>query len=395
MLAQIKNINLLDAKEFAVIGVVLGNPVRFHIGFVRKESGELRLSRTFECSNFLEVQNAIPKKIPVILNFSNKGVINRMVKAQGEYLKQVLFNARPEDFYSYVLHGNEHNFVSICRKEVVDQHIGQLRGAGYHLVDYSIGPFVVGECSGIIEEDKIRTQHGELSFSNGSLVKFEMLSNDAGEGTYTLGNDKVKGGELVWLAAVLNYLHPSERIEYEKGMLWGDKREYKRKKIFELLAVSGLVAFMSALLGSYLLLLYFNKEYVRCEEQLYHFTDNYAQIKKMEEDLANKRFIAENSGVSNKNFLSFYLNELIGTTPSGVLLNHVEVNPLDKKVKSNEPVSLQSNMILVSGETNNSYYVNQWVKQLMTFPWVAKIEIMRLNRIDGDKETFSLKLEID
>ncbi|MAO16609.1 MAG: hypothetical protein CMH44_06990, partial [Muricauda sp.] len=90
MLAQIKNINLLDAKEFAVIGVVLGNPVRFHIGFVRKESGELRLSRTFECSNFLEVQNAIPKKIPVILNFSNKGVINRMVKAQGEYLKQVL-----------------------------------------------------------------------------------------------------------------------------------------------------------------------------------------------------------------------------------------------------------------------------------------------------------------
>ena len=52
-------------------------------------------------------------------------------------------------------------------------------------------------------------------------------------------------------------------------------------------------------------------------------------------------------------------------------------------------------MILVSGETNNSYYVNQWVKQLMTFPWVAKIEIMRLNRIDGDKETFSLKLEID
>lgn len=394
MLEKLKNIRIINERDYAAIGIVLEEPIRYDVLLLHKEKDDLAISKSFSTTEFTEIKKEIPKGTPVVLNFSGKGVINKMVGTNGDYLKEVLFSAKPEDFHIYRVSQGIQNFVSICRKDIVSRYITQLKEAKYHPMDYSIGPFVARVCAGIIEESVFRVQNGELSFSDGMLMGYRGASGNTDVKRYKVGGEWMKGGDVVLLSSVLNSLYPSDDIDYAKELLLGSRKEYKRKRIFDLFAVVSLITFLLALLGSYLLLMYFNKEYVKYEEQLYHLNDNYAQIKKMEEELANKQSIVENSGIYKRRFLSFYINELTVSTPDGVLLNSLKINPLNKKMKMDEPISLHSNTVLIDGETSNSFFVNQWVKQIKDFEWVGKIEILNLNRADNETETFSLKIII-
>ncbi|MBR9855763.1 MAG: hypothetical protein GYB37_14490 [Algicola sp.] len=395
MLERLKNIELFKQKYYAVIGLRIGQQVVYDILLLEKEKENLSISKSFSTNNFGDIKREVSIKTPIILNFSGTGIISKKVNREGNYMKEVLFNVKKEDFYNYTVHQSTSNYVSISRKESIEYHFEQFKKEKYNIVDYSIGPFVALLCVDFLKNETLLLENEELIFSNGNLTDYRKSSKDIEAVNYKIGSDLISGSEVILLSSMLNYLYPVEDIDYEKGFLSEGLKEYRFKKTFDYLAVGGLVAFLAALLGSYLLLRYFNKEYVEYEQQLYHFNDSFSQIKQMEKELANKQFLAENTGVFNKKFLSFYINELMESIPEGILISKLHVNPLEESVKANEPISLQPNIIRVEGEASNSFYVNQWVKNIKKAQWVDKVEIMGLNRVDKHTELFLLRIKID
>ncbi|SNZ01699.1 PilN domain-containing protein [Flagellimonas pacifica] len=395
MLERLKNIDIFNDRVFAVVGIVLGDPIRYRILLLEKEKDDLSILRSFKTDDFEEIKREVKTSIPIILNFSGRGVISKKVSAKGNYIKEVLFNGNPDDFYSYNLFQEVHNFVSICRREIIDQHINLFENAKYRAIDHSIGPFPAWLGKNMVQEDVLRLDSGELVFQNGNLVDYIRGSHESQPVKYNVGNDQLDGNEIVLLSSLLNQLYPSDKIAYEDELLSSNLREQKLKRMFDYCSVGTLALFLLALLGSYLLLHHYNGKYVEYEQRLYHFNDNYSQIKKMEEDLAGKQFIVENSGVLNKHFLSFYSNEVTKTVPDGILLSSLRVNPLLKRVKGNEPISIAPNTILIEGRTTNGFYLNQWVKKLKASSWANKIEILNLNKVDGNTDAFSLKIDIE
>ncbi len=394
ILERFKNIEIFKEKNYAVIGIVLGDSVRYEVLLISKNKVNLSISKSFSTQDLDNLKKELPAKVPLILNFSGKGIINKKVGAKDNYIKEVLFNANLEDFYIYTATSKAHNFVSVCRKNIVDEQINEFRKIGHHIIDYSIGPFVAISSIGIMKESVLSLENEEVVFANGSIVDYRRISNKSTDYKYCVGNDLLKGKEVVLLSSLLNNLYPSGAIEYDKGFLLENQKNYRLKKVFDFFAVASMVTVLTLLLCSYLLLNYFNNKYIEYEEQLYHFNDNYHKIKQMEEDLMNKQFMVENSGVLKGQFLSFYINELIGSLPGEITLSGLEVNPLEKKVKINEPISIQSDIVVITGETSHSIYVHRWVNKISEEPWVDKVEILSLNRVDKNTGAFSLKIEI-
>ena len=139
---------------------------------------------------------------------------------------------------------------------------------------------------------------------------------------------------------------------------------------------------------------HYNDRYVAIEKELYHFNDSYTQIKKMEKDLENKKFIVQNSGILNKRFLSFYTKKIIDSIPDAIILKSLKINPSIKKIKDEEEIKLDANTIIIEGETSNSFYANKWVKDLKKDKWIDKIEILNLVKTDKNIDSFSLKITV-
>ncbi|WP_205728908.1 PilN domain-containing protein [Flagellimonas onchidii] len=390
-----KNIDIFGSKTFAVIRVVFGDAIKYHVLELEKDKEQLSVKKSFAANDFDQIQKEVKTDTQIILNFSGRGVVSKKVSTKGNYIKEVLFNGNPDDFYSYTLFQDAHNFISICRKETVDGQFAIFKDAKYQVVDYSIGPFVAHIGKGMVNGDVLQLDGEQLVFRNTDLMDYARVGHELDSPTYLVGDDRLSGNEVVLLSSLLSHLYPSDSIDYDADYLFANLKEQKQKRIFEYASVGALALFLLALMGSYLLLQHYNKKYVEYEEQLYHFNDNYAQLKKMEEDVINKRFIVENSGVLNKNFISFYVNEVVKTVPEGITLNGLQVNPLLKKVKGNETISMDFNTLLINGRTSNSFFLNQWVKRLRKNPWVRKIEILNLNKVDGNSDAFSLKIDIE
>ena len=365
----------------------------YHILEINKIKDQLTVSKSFSTKSFKEVVKAINPNSALIVNFSGKGVISKQVLPKENYLNEVLFNASPSGFYSYTLFQKEHNFVSVARKEVIDEQFQLLKTNKLTPIDFSLGVFVSYLAQPLLLEEKIRLEQVELHFSENTLVDFK--NKDYSVKEYTLGTEIITSSDIPLLASLLNFLYPSSEIDYDKDFLIANIEERKFKKLFDLAAVGSIVVFFIALLGSYLLLNYFNREYVKSEEQLYHFNDNYFQIKKMEEELQNKEFIIRNSGIQNNKFLSFYIQEIAKSIPDHIILNSLQINPLERKIKVNEKVVLTPNLIMVEGSVNSSSHINEWVRELGAYKWIQKIEILDLKTNKDNTGSFILKIVLN
>ncbi len=395
MLEQIKN-NILkpfQEKQYAIIGVVLGNTTIYNVLIVDKKSDALSVEKSFSTEDFDVVKDKVNTSIPLLLNFYGKGIINKQVSAKGNYLKEVLFNASIDDFYIYELHQNQQNFISIVRKDVLEKFFALFLENKYLVVDYSIGPFVGVLFKGLSNTSSIISADYELSFVDDYLIETQK-QNDITK-KYTLGEEKINNTQVPLFSTLLHYLYPSDNFSYDTEFLKENKKENVLKKTFNTVATVLGIFFLSALLISYLLLNYYNDKYVSYESQLYNLNDTYNQVKKLESEKENKTKILQESGILNQNFLSFYMYRIVNSIPDNVGLNSLKVNPTQKKIKNFEKIIFETNTIIINGNSNSSMPINSWVKELKKEKWISKIEILDFSKSRNKKSEFTLKIVVE
>ncbi len=390
MLEQIKNSNFFKEKQYAVIGITLGDTPVYDVLIFDKKSDELSIQNSFTTQDFDVIKKKVNTSIPVVLHFSGKGVLHKNVPIKGDYLKEVLFNASVEDFYVYELFQNQQVFVSIVRKDVLQNVFELFTEHKYLVVDYSLGPFVGLLFKNLSKEQTIMSGEFELVFDEDYLVSFQKQNEVTA--AYILGEEKISHTQVPLFSTLLNYLYPSEDFNYTNDFLGLNKLENKYKKVFNTVAAVLGIFFLSALLVSYLLLNHYNDKYVTYESQLYNLNDTYSQVKKIEKEKENKTRILQESGILNQNFLSFYVYRVVSAIPNNIGLNQIQINPLKKKIKDFEKIALETNTIVISGNASASMPVNLWVKELKKEKWISKIEILDFSKNRNKKSEFTLKI---
>jgi hypothetical protein len=202
---------------------------------VSKKKEQIILEKQFSTVDFNKIEKEIKTGTPLLLNFSGKGIISKKIEAKGNFLKEVLFGANVEDFYTYTLFEDKINFVSVCRKEVIDKQFSVFKEKSYKIIDFSIGPFVSSLSIKMISVSTLNLETHQLEFEDEKLVDFN--SNTELAINYKLGDETLKSFSVLNFSTFLNYLYPSPKIDYDNQFLVGNIKEQKLKKAFDFFAV--------------------------------------------------------------------------------------------------------------------------------------------------------------
>ncbi len=392
MLEKIKNISVgaFQEKRFAIIGITLGDIPVYTVLIVDKKSNDLSIHTSFTTEDLEVIKDKVSTTTPILLHYYGKGVINKKVAATGDYLKDVLFNASVDDFYIYELHQKDQKFISIARKDALDIFFNIFREHKYLVLDYGIGPFVGVLFKNLSDKLSYISYDYELNFDENYLISCQRKETVSEE--YTIGEETINNVQVPLFSTLLQYLYPSEDIDYTANFLARNKQENVLKKAFNTLAIAMVVFFLSALLISYLLQGYYNNKYVAYESQLYNLNDTYNQVKKLEEEKENKTRILQESGILSQHFLSFYMYQIVHSIPNSVGLDILKVNPVQKKIKDFNKIIFETSVIIINGTSDSSASINLWVKELKKENWVSKIEIIDFSKNRNKRSEFTLKI---
>ncbi len=393
MFEKLKNNKFFSHKRYALIGISFEDIPKYEVLIVEKEKEVLNVVSTFSGLDYDDVKVKVGVDIPLLLNFSGKGIVNKKVNADGNYLKEVLFNVSAQDFFIFDVLQGKHKFVSIVRKQLLTDCFARFKSDNYIVVDYSVGPFISVLLNALVHKDTITSNQVNLSFIDNELQDFQKTTNTE-DSFVVLGKDKIYPLQIPLIATLLNHNYPAEFISYDQSVLGDNVSELKLKKMFNSAVVFVGLFFLLSLLISYALLQHYNTKFIGYESQLYNLNHTYNRVKKLEKEREDKKLILQESGVLKQNFLSYYIFKITDSIPDEITLNSLKVNPNVKKIKNLEKIEFSTNTILIQGNSISSFSVNQWVKQLKKEEWVLKIEILDFSKHRTKEREFTLKATI-
>ncbi|WP_044397263.1 hypothetical protein [Lacinutrix sp. Hel_I_90] len=391
MISSLKN-KLLKHTAVTVVGLHFKNEgVVYNVLKVSQEKNKLLIIEQSSYDTFDALEKAVDNKSPVILNFSGKGVLNKKTANVPDYKSKALLNVDKNDFYFYEHLQKKHVFISVIRKEKVQEYISLFNASNYLIIDYSIGPFITSLLAYVTEKESFIANTTELFVSENKLSDFKITQEKS---VLTIDDQELSEKETVLLGSAINYFQPSEEFVYDKDFLIKNKEEASFKKYYQLLGMFILGGFFVLLLLSYLLLGHYNDKVVNTNSSIQSVQETFDIIKELQSDRDNKREILNESGVFTNRFLSFYANELTTNLPSTITLSEFHVFPYSKKVKPLEKIKFNENSITLKGESASNINFNNWYKGLKKVEWISKLDIIVYKSNKSNNYDFEIKLMI-
>ncbi|MEE9363941.1 MAG: hypothetical protein V3U92_15175 [Cellulophaga sp.] len=387
--------NIITGSKFLCVEILFNETgAQYHIIEVLKEKNNLSISSYFFTTDFDYLLSIIPKDKPTLLSFNGHGVITKKVENSTNYQSKILFNADPEEFYWYEVKQQEHVYASVVRKRSVNDVMSEFDKHNIAIVDVSIGPFVVVAAKPLLSEYAILTTQGfELHFNKNELSGFKIKQHDNVNENYTIGDEKIKVGDIVSFSTVLNYLYPNEEIEIDKQFLEIRRQEFVYKKAFNAIGSVSLILFLTSLLVSYFLLSHYQGEYLKGQVAFEEQNIAYSKLLLLEKDKANKEAILNESGLNDSNFLSYYISEITKEVPAEINLSELYIFPVKNKIKPGQRIEFNNDLLEIAGSASTNLSFTNWIKVLRGSPWVTNIEIVDFTR-DGATNAFKIKLTL-
>ncbi|HEX9600808.1 MAG TPA: hypothetical protein VF985_04910 [Mariniflexile sp.] len=358
------------------------------------KNNELKIESRFFSNDFDKpFKEKLTKDYPIILHIEGDNIINKQVENKVGYRNDLIFKANPDEFYFFEYHQNETVFISVTRKQNVDDFIKQISDTQRYVVYLSFGPFVMANLIPVVKDyDTISSSNYTIKIRNGELLSFENEQISFKE--FIINGDRLTQRELPLLAAFLNYKYPNPAVEFNTEFLSKNKDEFKFKKWFKIAGIFTLAFFLISLsISHYLMGFYLNrlaeKESLNAMSQ-----QTIIQVEALKEEKALKEKILLSSGIGNKSFLTKYVTDIGNSVPQNIILNTIYIMPPFKKIKTSEKINFDINGITIRGESENDKSFNDWLIKLEALTWIRKMDIEGYSQETKTENTFTIKIKI-
>ena len=361
----------------------------FHIVMLQKKGDSFIFKQKESVETVEQMVPLIRKRTPLILHFFGKGVLNRKTVPTDDYLDKLILNANKNDFYSTYIDVKHERFVSFSRKEQIDPILEKLSGWKDQIVDITLGPFVV--LNATLPEKITATPHISFNYSNEG-ISFEPLSTS--DSSCFFLDEKLDRQLFAGITSyneltansICSILNEAERKSRKTNL--NDKIQ------FEKLGVFMLAFFLIALVGNYFYQGHINEKNAVLEDEIMIFSDNLTKIDLLDQEINRKTQLIQTSGILKHQYISYYLDQIGNSIPGSISLTEVKTFPVTNKLKQKIKPEIDQKSIYISGITQKSSSIDEWIEKLNTQDWVAKTEILNFERNDGQKAIFTIKLHI-
>lgn len=385
---------IIKLNNLHVIGVIKkDNDDSYHVLTVKKKGSKIDIVNMVSFDSFEKIAQKIDLKIPVLLAIDGKGILNKEINFSNENDVTWYKNIDFDSIYYTSLMGTNSNFISFCRKNIVQEITENFLKKGFQVADIYIGSFLSGLLHSAINKDAITSNDIILQFENGKLSGFTKQPEPVKTTEYTIGKETISSNFLPLYGSIIHFfIQPKEVSKTKNETL--NTEEIIYKKAFNVFGITMLAGFLVSLLTSYFLIQYYGSKNAELNLQSVYSNQSYQLILDLEKQKENKQKLLQETGFLSSKFLSFYSYEIIKQIPSDISLTSLNIIPVNQEIKATKKISFDAKTILIKGETFNESSFNSWMEKLKKMEWLKNFEIISFKKDKKNKSQFEIKITI-
>lgn len=382
-------------KKYYALSVVLQEEVcTVHGYLIREESdGGFFIEDTFSgiaLDVFLDTRR---KDYPVILNLEGTGILSKKVKRADGYLQRLIFRGNLEEFYFYEKQESNDIYVSYSRMERVLQIIDIFKKANFFVTSLTLGPFVIHNILPFLGLKKYKTLAYTVTVEENSMSTFVANTTEDLE-HYTFQNEVIPSHSLAAFSGYFDMKAQGSNMNASLDILNFNKEELFYKNILKRGGIAGLVIILGLLIMGHFIKSAKVDELFTKQSEITFIQQQEQGLSNLLKDKQSKEQILLNSGFSRSSAFSTYISEITNILPNEIVLNQLEIQPLSRKLKPNEPIVFKADRIVVLGTSPLDTVLDEWISSLNELSGITKVEITKLERNRQGLDVFELGITI-
>lgn len=354
------------------------------------EKNSLTIGEKKDCKGSLdEVLATIPVSTPIAFSLTGKGILTKKIEAIGELnaqqLSEVFPNFKSESFYVQQFSGDENVFISIIRKEQIDDLLEAFKFTKHKVLSLTLGPFAVSQVL-----SQINTYGQELCFS-GHRINYtedfkwrDYKSSPGAMAEFPIKVEQEKLSEeylIAYATAFQLILYPRLiTIELPVSEISDRLEDFTQKQQFRFRLVAILGFFFVLLLANFIVFSTYRAENESLNRRVNLQSSSAENLQMLEKKTAQQQ--------ERLTVLGWYLglpygwlaDQVSSDMPAAIELTELSVSPVKQAEGNAERKEIyQSGKIIIKGLTGDPIAVNEWIYKLKGREWVQQIQMQRFS----------------
>lgn len=388
---------LLGTHYIGVEHFTLNNEEKTSLLLVEKKKEGLVIAKKDRVNYTGKIAEKWDSKLPFFLTINTNQVIQKEVSGIEPSDEKLLHRAFPntnwEDFYFEIWRLKTKSLIAIARKSYLHEIVSNYQSQKITVAGISLGICSIANIIDYTDETVLQTNHQLISNQEQEQIISASLQDLII--VYNINSLQIENRQLLAFSGILRLImnvtvNTGSIISYSDELY----NDYNQKTFF----VKGLKIAVGTLLVILVLNFIFFTHYYKLAQE----TSETLLVNKSSIEDVNKikqRIIVKEEKVKNlvgktTSQSSLIINEIANKVPTSILLTDLTFNPLEKKIKQEEPIITQEKTITISGTTIANEAFTNWIESIEKLSWTDKVLITHFGKNDTNETVFSIKLTL-
>lgn len=329
-----------------------------------------------------ELSSQFENSPPLAISLTGRWVLSRKIKrtentSDQALLHAILPNAIADEFYMQRYEcDTDYEFISVIRKQALTPVLDAFREARLNVVSLTLGPFDLHSIVPLLshKNSALETLQYNIETEKGYITHIQNSTVIAAMPSYDLGGVNCPAEYVIAFASAFAYLTDSATHSIDIPEIQKQKSEFQYQKRFRKTGFIYLIVLFSLLVGNFAIFFYLNDDNKKIQAQVSVDATTIALLERLHKQLMERQEFLNKNGISNSSRLCYYADRIAASVPEGITLTGLDINPATEDEDA-QKLTYRSQYIHISGQTKYSLEVNDWIKAIKKWPWVAESKL--------------------
>lgn len=364
---------------------------------LKKKNKELTFDLLIEEKSIEGVCNKLQKNQALTLIINDDNILSKTIENQQNTLK-LIYEAFPniniEEFYYEILTQKNTHFISICRKDYVNNLIESYNKKNINIINISLGNALVETVTKLTTKTDFYSSNANIKIDENKIDIILIKGNDISE-SCEINGLKIDNNFLLSFLGALDILFnaTSTKINFKEKKEHQINLFYQKRFFLNFLKIGGSIIFL-LLIINFFFFNYYSNGVNELKQSIQAVQTKKSQILELHESVSKKNKMAENLLKTNHSNSSFYCDQIIQNLPESILLSEYIYQPILKKIQAGKTIEIDEKIIIITGEFEDNNTFSNWINELEQIHWISKVLIVDYNSSNLNTSRFKIKISI-
>jgi len=387
---------LIGKQYIAIEHCTLNNEDKVSLLLVENKKEGLVISKKDRVSYNGAIAEKWDFKLPFFLIINSNQVIQKEILGTDPSDEKLLHKSFPNmdwnEFYYEIWRVKTKSVIAIARKSYVDTLLENYKNQKIEVAGISLGVCSIADIIEYSSENQFFTNYQLVSKEENPIIAINSLETTV---AYAINGLQIENRQLLAFSGILRLLLNST-ANTGSALSYSEKLydDFSQNSFFNkgIKIMVGIV--LAILVFNFIFFSHYYKLAQESSETLLVNKSSIEDVAKIKERIIVKEEKVKDIDGRMTSRSSLVINEIANRVPTSILLTELTFNPLEKKVKAEEPILTKDKLIVISGTTIANQDFTKWIEEIEKLKWVDKVLITHFGKNEENETAFSVNLTL-